>query len=151
MQQEDRTIQRRNAIMLRHILGRRQYESQGTLGDWGTRSMPIADYRKAFTDSIISSGVLPKNHPSGKTPVLVSLSANTGLHEEDLARRFLEIGSTYRVVAGDMANLTRVPSIATDMRFDGSFLPFQHGTISAILNLFQKSGFNKIFLFLHEN
>jgi hypothetical protein len=127
---------REQASLIRHIMTRLHYESLGDLNNWETRVAPSRDYREALANIVVSSGILPRSHPSGNPPLLVSLSAHTGLHEQVLAQKLADNKSRYRVVAGDMADLTRVLSAATHMRFDASFLPFAKGSVSAMYDHF---------------
>jgi hypothetical protein len=87
-----------------------------------------------MVDTIITSGILPRCTPAGQPPLLVSVSANSGLHEQILAQKFAEIGSPYRVIAGDMSAVRRVRGQAAPLQFDASFLPFPPGRVSAIFD-----------------
>jgi len=123
-------------LQSRHAVTMQQYDKSSTeiLGRWGLLHIPNVRQRETTVDTVINADVLPLYHPSGRPPLLVSVSANTGLYEQVFTQRLADRGIRYRVIAGDMSDIRRVSSDAVPFRFDASFMPFASGSVAAIFD-----------------
>lgn len=125
--------ERDKEVLARHKELQALYAPGSLMGDTWSRVEPgnlVLGHKIARV--IIDAAVLPPPADSQKIPLLVSLSANAGITEMALS---LELGDSYRVIAGDMAPVARFSSHADSVRMDASFLPFAKQSVAALLDL----------------
>ncbi len=119
-------------ILDRHRNIAQAYSSGGVLEGWGDTIKEIPLVAQEIADTIVSSGILPQSLGNKDKSFFISLSANSGLYEKALAEK---LSKSYKIIAGDIANVKIVQSEAEPVRLDASFLPFKPESVAAMLDL----------------
>lgn len=116
----------------RHKKVKQEYTPETKLAqEWAEMTPESLETAEKTAETIISANILSAPLNPQDVPVLVSLSSNVGITEKVLAEK---LGKSYRVIAGDIANVKRIPSDAIPMQFDASFLPFRENSIAAMID-----------------
>lgn len=126
-------IERNEELIARHKEIKKKYTPGAKYArEWGKINLQNIKIAEEIAETITSANILPAPLNSQDVPTLVSLSSNVGINEKALAKK---LGNSYKVIAGDIANVKRVTSGARPMQLDASFLPFRPDSISAIIDL----------------
>jgi len=122
--------ERDKELIGRHKTVKEEYAPGTKRGqEWAEMTPVSLKTAEEIAETIIFANILPAPLNPQDVLVLVSLSSNVGINERVLAEK---LGNSYKVIAGDVADVQRLPSGATPMRFDASFLPFKENSIAAM-------------------
>lgn len=81
---------------------------------------------------MIESRILPTPATPQENIIIVSTSSNRGIIEGELAS---QLGPQYKIVAGDITNISREANKASPVRLDALFLPFIDNSIDVIIDI----------------